>query len=159
MNLRRLIVLAGVMTMAVSAWGQCRDPWVTEEVKRVKRGAPIVGKGETGECNINLYGRHWNSRADLARQVDQTFAIFDKAGLYFQYERILRDRRNGLAGTADPWVGPKAQAPYHDGQYATPGYWRHVPLPNNFVLIKKDPCKRGMSYDGRACVRGGDLDY
>lgn len=159
MNWKRALVLIGVVGMAMSSFAQCRDPWVTEELKRVKRGARIIGSGESGECNINLYGRNWGSRADLTRQVDQTFATFDKAGLSFQSDRILRDARNGRAGTVDPWIGLKSQAPYHDGQYASPGYWRHVPLPNNYVLIKKDPCKRGMSYDGRACVNGGDIDY
>ena len=48
-----------------SSQAQCRDPWVTDNIRAVYGRGPI-GAGESGECNIKLYNNgSWNSKDEL----------------------------------------------------------------------------------------------
>jgi hypothetical protein len=47
----------------------CRDPWINIAIRELKGRAPN-GSGESGECNIQLYGAAWNGYPQLRGFVD-----------------------------------------------------------------------------------------
>lgn len=54
----------------------CRDPWVTKAVSKVTGRTP-KGFGDTGECNIRLYGGgQWGNYQDLVSKVEAAFSSF-----------------------------------------------------------------------------------
>lgn len=60
--------LAGSI-FSVSGWAACADPWVTKAVKQVT-GRDAQGSGNSGQCNISLYGGgHWSNYNDLVGKV------------------------------------------------------------------------------------------
>lgn len=154
MKVKHAILLVGVMTLAGSAFGQCRDPWVTDLVKKVK-GSQAIGKGDGGECNPALYGSRWNSYDQLQSQMKVTFDNLRSAGLQYQSERVVRDLKFHTP-FSDPYIGPRAQAPQKD-QQAGPrgGYFWHIDLPNDHVMValRKCPRSRGSAggHNGSGC--------
>jgi hypothetical protein len=80
-----------------NAPGACTDPWINSAFNEIFTRAP-QGSGDTGECNIDLYGGgSWGSYADLYMKV--------------WFSKIC----------ADPWI---AQAVWDTRQLAIPN---HVP--------------------------------
>lgn len=156
--MRNGILLAAMITLAGSAFGQCRDPWIAEQVRAIK-GRNAIGKGDGGECNYKLYGSNWNDRNQLNNQMAETFRNLQSNGLEFQYEKVMRDLwfHYGVhAYDGQYYVGPKANAPYADGARTAGGtYWWHIPLPNNHVLVVARKCARGYTGTGPGggCVR------
>ena len=107
--------------------GTCRDPWVTELVAQVA-GRPARGEGESGECNINLYGASWSSKDDLRNKVRQTFGAMQAAGVSFETTRgtVFKDvRMNVNIQASSIFVGPRASAP--SGKF-------YVDLPNGYAI-------------------------
>ena len=132
MSPRRLALVAAVVLAALPATaraqtGTCRDPWVTELVKEVARRAPR-GSGDSGECNINLYGASWSSKDDLRAKVRQSFGAMQNAGVSFETTQgtVFKDvRMNVNIQASSVFVGPKGSAP--KGRF-------YVDLPNGYAI-------------------------
>ena len=132
MALRHAVVLAAALAVAAPAAahaqvGVCRDPWVTELVTEVARRAPR-GEGESGECNIKLYGASWGTKDDLRAKVRQTFAAMQNAGVRFETTRgtVFKDvRMNVNIQASSIFVGPRGEAPR--GKF-------YVDLPNGYAI-------------------------
>jgi hypothetical protein len=160
MKLRTVLMLTATILIAGSALGQCRDPWVSEEVKNYKR-SQAIGSGDIAECNYKLYGSNWNSRDQLKAQIAQTFNSLREAGLEFDSVNTMRDLKyhtRVYANAGNSYVGPRASAPYADQSQTKGGtYWWHIPLPNDHVLVVARKCRRGYSSAGpganSGCVR------
>lgn len=157
MKLRNVILSLGVVMMAGSAFGQCRDPWVTEVYKQLK-GRPPIGQGDGGECNPALYGSNWNSQDQLRSQMSATFSSLSEAGLQYKYEKVMSDLKFHTAVQAVAphfYVGPRGRAPYADQAQTNGGtYWWHVPLPNDHVLVVARKCRRGWTSAGPGARSG-----
>jgi hypothetical protein len=142
---------------AMGQAGKCRDPWVTEEVRNYQRRPPI-GSADTAECNPRLYGSNWGSQSQLKGQVAQTFQFLKENGLEWRYEKVIGDLRFHTTIPArenDIYVGPRGQAPWADQQQtAGGGYFWHIPLPNDHVLIVARKCRRGWSSAGPGANSG-----
>lgn len=113
--------------LAQAQVGTCRDPWVTELVKEVT-GRAARGEGESGECNIKLYGASWSSRDDLRAKVSQTFAAMNAAGVSFETTRgtVFKDvRMNVNIQASSVYVGPRGSAPSNKF---------YVDLPNGYAI-------------------------
>jgi hypothetical protein len=130
---RRCIVLAAVVAFALvpaaaeAQTGVCRDPWVTELVKEIARREPR-GSGESGECNVNLYGASWGSKDDLRAKVRQTFNAMRSAGVSFENTKgtVFADvKMNVNIQASSVYVGPRANAPA--GKF-------YVDLPNGYAI-------------------------
>jgi hypothetical protein len=69
-NFIRLFLIGGVgLLCSSSGFAQCTDAWVSEGINTVM-GRPAIGSGNTGECNIYLYGRgSWSSKQDLFNKI------------------------------------------------------------------------------------------
>jgi hypothetical protein len=66
--------LLTLLTPALSASAQCRDPWIAQAYKQAANRAP-VGTGEACECNIHLYNNgSWGNYNDLLGYVKQYLA-------------------------------------------------------------------------------------
>lgn len=118
--------------------GICRDPWVTEVVTEVTGRSP-QGMGETGECNINLYGASWSSKDDLRAKVRFSLAALKRENIEFptQEARSIRDVRTNVTYQASSiYIGPRANAPRKSF---------NLELPNGYV----------MAYDRARCYGGG----
>lgn len=131
MSLRRIALAAAVVVAfpatASAQTGVCRDPWVTELVTEVARRAPR-GSGDSGECNINLYGASWSSRDDLRAKVRQSFSAMQNAGVSFETTQgtVFKDvRMNVNIQASSVFVGPKGNAP--KGKF-------YVDLPNGYAI-------------------------
>ncbi|MFD1469133.1 hypothetical protein ACFQ48_12940 [Hymenobacter caeli] len=76
-----LLVLALLLTGALHAAAQCRDPWVSQAIQQVYGRKP-VGQGEACDCNIRLYNSGaWGSYNELVGYVQQ----LRQSGLQFGY--------------------------------------------------------------------------
>lgn len=120
-------LLAFAPATAQAQVGTCRDPWVTELVKEVT-GRPARGEGESGECNIRLYGASWSSRDDLRAKVRQSFNAMNAAGVSFETTRgtVFKDiRMNVNIQASSIYVGPRGSAPA--GKF-------YVDLPNGYAI-------------------------
>lgn len=165
-------LMVGLFLVAGSAFGQCRDPWVTElvsEYKKANGSYGVIGRADLAECNYVLYGSNWSSRDQLKSQVAQTFQALRDAGLQYKGENLMTDlkfpgsivyaNQTPMAGMgANAYVGPRGNAPagWADQAQTNGGsYWWHVPLPNNHVLIVARKCRRGWTSTGPTggCVR------
>ena len=133
MSLRLAVIAAAALLATVvpatahAQVGVCRDPWVTELVTEVARRAPR-GEGESGECNVKLYGASWSSKDDLRGKVRQTFAAMQSAGVGFETTRgtVFKDiRMNVNIQASSIFVGPKGEAPR--GKF-------YVDLPNGYAI-------------------------
>lgn len=162
----KAILVVGAIMVAGSAFGQCRDPWVTKNVNdylKANKGRTVLGKGDTAECNYVLYGSNWNSEAQLKSQIMATFNALREAGLEYASENTMRDLKyftTVYANAGNAYVGPAGGAPaaWRDQTQTAGGtYWWHVPLPNNHVLVVARKCRRGYSSAGpganSGCVR------
>lgn len=156
MSIKRVVVFVGMVFVASAAFGQCRDPWVTEELKALK--GRIVGSGENGECNINLYGRSWNSRDELRGQIRQAFANLKEARLEFHSENLMNDlmfHGKVYANAGNIYVGPAGNSPYADQAQTKGGtYWWHIPMPKGHVLVVARKCRRGWTSTGGGSTGG-----
>ena len=128
----------------------CRDPWVSQAVKEVQ-GRPAMGQGETGECNIQLYGGRWGSYAELKGYVQQSLASLKAAGLEYDSPPglVLRDLKYFVRmPAAGMYIGPRAAAP--DKPWV-------IDLANGNVLAIDRRCRPGYSAAGpganSGCVR------
>jgi hypothetical protein len=147
MSLRRLALAAAIAVIALPALAQaqagtCRDPWVTELVKEVTRRDPL-GAGESGECNIKLYGASWSSKADLRAKVRQTFSAMENAGVRFEMQNgsVFKDvRMNVNIQSSSVYVGPRANAPQKT---------MYVDLPNGYAIAFNRP--RCFANSNRGC--------
>lgn len=141
--------LAAISGPAAAANGDCRDPWVTEVVTKVKGRAPY-GDGERGECNIRLYGAQWGNKGELESQVRQSFAALEQAGLEWEPNgNVLNDRKFFVRIDArNLWMGPAAEAPKKR--------WM-IQLARGYVLPMERKCAPGWSSAGAGgnsgCIR------
>ncbi|MBC7380101.1 MAG: hypothetical protein H7346_22050 [Burkholderiaceae bacterium] len=146
------LVLIGMIGAVSSAQASCRDPWITELAPQVW-GHPVRGSGETGECNINLYGQRWNSKDQLRGQMQQAKRALDAAGLEFDAANpnIIDDKKYHsrvlLTGNN---IGMKGSMPAKN--------WM-IDLPNGYVFALERRCRPGFSANGPTagggCVKGG----
>ena len=146
------LVLIGLIGAASSAQANCRDPWITELAPQVW-GHPVRGSGESGECNIHLYGQHWSSKDQLRGQMQQAKRALDTAGIEFSPANpsMISDSKYHtqllLSGNN---VGLKGSVPAKN--------WM-IDLPNGYVFAVERRCAPGYSANGPAggngCVRGG----
>ena len=130
---RRRILLAAAVALALAPaaakaqTGVCRDPWVTELVKEVTHREPR-GSGESGECNVKLYGASWGSKDDLRAKVRQTFDAMRAAGVGFENIKgtVFADvKMNVNIQASSIYVGPRSSAPA--GKF-------YVDLPNGYAI-------------------------
>lgn len=165
MKIARRMILCSAFLLAQSVQAQCRDPWVTEEVKAYKQvhglGSMVIGRGETGECNINLYGANWSSREQLREQIRRTYEVMRQNGFRWKSEWIISDLKmfNTLIAPghshykAQAYFGPASAAPRDTsnerGQY---GYWYVYPIANNYVLAFQRRCSRACTPQPTACT-------
>ena len=146
------LVLMGMIGAASSAQAACRDPWITELAPQVW-GHPVRGSGETGECNIHLYGQRWNNKDQLRSQMQQAKRALDTAGVEFDATNpnILADNKyHGRMLLSGNNIGMKGSVPAKN--------WM-IDLPNGYVLAVERRCAPGYSANGPmaggGCVRGG----
>lgn len=132
MSIRRSILAAAVVLAALPAAAQaqsaaCSDSMLTQLVMEVAGRAPH-GAGDAGECNANLYGRHWGSADELRSRVRRAFGAMRIAGVSFEAAEgsAMRDvRMNAEVDSAAMFVGPRSMAP--KGLY-------YVDLPNGYAI-------------------------
>jgi hypothetical protein len=132
MSTRRSILAAAVVLAVLPAAahaqaGVCNDASVTELVTEIARRAPR-GSGDSGECNVNLYGGGWSSETDLRGRVRRAFGAMQIAGLAFDNAdgTVLRDlRTNSQVDASAMFVGPRTMAP--KGVYS-------VNLPGDYTI-------------------------
>jgi hypothetical protein len=128
----------------------CRDPWVSQAVREVAGREPY-GAGETGECNIQLYGARWGSYDELRNYVRQARSSMGAKGLSFRPGgNVISDAPMFSAlVAAGVYVGPRASAP------AKP--WM-IDLPSGNVMALDRKCRPGYTPTGPGnqggCVRG-----
>ena len=141
------LVLIGMVGAASSAQAACRDPWITELAPQIW-SHPVRGSAETGECNINLYGRNWSSKDQLRSQMQQAKRAFDTAGIEFDaanpnvihdiklFSRILLTGNN---------IGLKGSVPAKN--------WM-IDLPNGYVFAIERRCRPGYAAAGGTANSG-----
>ena len=130
--MRRSILAAAVVLLALPAaahaqTGTCSDAELTQLITEVAGRAPH-GAGEIGECNANLYGRHWGSTDELRTRVRRAFGAMRIAGVSFEAAEsgAMTDvRMNAAVDPSDMFVGPRTMAP--KGLY-------YVDLPNGYAI-------------------------
>lgn len=146
------LVLIGMVGAASNAQASCRDPWITELAPQVW-GHPVRGSGDTGECNINLYGHNWNSKDQLRNHMQQAKRALDHAGLEFDSANpnMIHDNKyhNRFMLSGNPF-GTKGSMPAKN--------WM-IDLPNGYVFAVERRCAPGYSANGptagSGCVKGG----
>lgn len=146
------LVLTGMIGVGSNAHAACRDPWITELAPQVW-GHPVRGSGETGECNINLYGHKWSSKDQLRNQMQQAKRALDTAGIEFDAANpnMIHDIKfsTRLLLSGNP-IGTKGSVPAKN--------WM-IDLPNNYVFAVERRCRPGHSANGpiasSGCVKGG----
>lgn len=132
MSMRRFLLAATVALAALPAAahaqaGACSDAAITQLVTEVAGRAPH-GAGESGECNANLYGRHWGSTDELRGRVRRALGAMRIAGVSFENGEgfAMKDvRMNADVEAAAMFVGPRSMAP--KGLY-------YVDLPNGYAI-------------------------
>lgn len=132
MTIRRSLLAAAVAlaTMPAAAHAQsatCSDSTLAEMITEVAGRAPH-GMGDAGECNPNLYGRHWESSNELRGRVRRALGAMQIAGVGFDAaERgAMRDlKMNAEIDPAEMFVGPRTMVP--KGLY-------YVDLPNGYAI-------------------------
>ncbi|MCA8833200.1 hypothetical protein [Hymenobacter pini] len=78
--MKTLLLALLLLTGALAASAQCRDPWITDAYKKVANRVP-VGQGETCECNIKLYNNgSWGNFDELTGFVRQFLASGTRVG-------------------------------------------------------------------------------
>lgn len=142
-NSRSARMAAGIAFAALAA-GQalannpCRDPWISELAPSVW-GHPVRGAGETGECNINLYGRNWGNKDQLRRQMIASRDAFKTAGIEFDASNpnMIRDIKfNSRMLLQGNNAGPRGSVPAKN--------WM-IDLPNGYVFAVDRRCPRGKT--------------
>lgn len=64
-----IALLFGCAIFTTSAGAQCQDPWVSQAINEII-GRTAIGSGQSGECNITLYGGgSWSGYEDLKNKV------------------------------------------------------------------------------------------
>ncbi len=120
--------------------GPCRDPWVSQAVREVA-GREAIGSGETGECNIQLYGARWGSYAELKGYVAQARAALAEAGLeYVDGGRNMYDRTFSRKIAGNAYAGPPANKPNV--------YNWTISLPSGNVMVIYRRCSKGRTPAG-----------
>lgn len=130
--MRRSILAAAVVLLALPAAahaqaGTCSNAELTQMVTEVAGRAPH-GAGESGECNANLYGRHWGSTDELRGRVRRAIGAMRIAGVSFEAAEtgVMKDvRMNAEVDPSAMFVGPRTMAP--KGLY-------YVELPNGYAI-------------------------
>ena len=148
---RKTIFSMGLCLFGASAQvlanNPCRDPWISELAPQVW-SHPVRGSGETGECNINLYGRNWNNKDQLRSHMQAAKRAFDSAGIEFDAAnpQLIHDikyyNRMQLGGNN---IGPKGSVP--------PKNWM-IDLPNGYVFAIERRCRPGYSAAGPTAGSG-----
>ena len=79
-----LLALAMLLTGAISASAQCRDPWLNQAYQQLAGRKP-VGTGDACECNKYLYNNgSWGNYDELSGYVKQLL----QTGLHFGYAPV-----------------------------------------------------------------------
>lgn len=128
--------------------GPCRDPWIGRAVREVL-GREARGSGDTGECDLRLFGGRWGSYEELRAQADTAFRALREAGLEHTSDGgALRDLRSR-----------GAPIPLHAVHIGLPD---RVPrgnttldLARGYVLVLDRRCPAG-SAPGTACTPAAD---
>ena len=134
------LCLLGVTSQVLA--NPCRDPWISELAPQVW-SHPVRGSGETGECNINLYGRNWSNKDQLRSQMQAAKRALDGAGIEFNPANPLSIIDNKFFGgrmlLAGDNIGPKGSVPRRN--------WM-IDLPNGYVFSIDRRCPPGKSPSG-----------
>ena len=146
------LMFVGLVCAVSNANAACRDPWITELAPQVW-GHPVRGSGETGECNIKLYGQNWGNKDQLRNQMQQARRALETAGIEFNAANpnmiidIKYSTRMLLSGDN---VGLKGSMPVKN--------WM-IDLPNGYVFAVERRCRPNYSAAGpganSGCVKGG----
>ena len=148
---RKTVISMGLFLLGASsqvlANNPCRDPWISELAPQVW-GHAVRGSGESGECNINLYGRNWNSKDQLKSQMQVAKRAMDSAGLEFESVNpsIIHDIKyfSRVQIGADS-IGEKGSVPQKN--------WM-IDLPNGYVFGIERRCRPGYSAAGAGASSG-----
>ena len=141
------IVLAALPAAAQAQSAACSDSMLTQLVTEVAGRAPH-GSGDAGECNANLYGRHWGSPDELRNRVRRAFGAMRIAGVSFESAEAnaMRDvRMNAEVDASAMFVGPRSMAPR--GLY-------YVNLPNGYAIAFQRGDRAVAAGAGRAATSG-----
>ncbi|MBC7435725.1 MAG: hypothetical protein H7332_06605 [Bdellovibrionales bacterium] len=114
----------------------CRDPWISELAPSVW-GHPVRGSGETGECNINLYGHSWSNKDQLRRQMQAAQKALTSAGIEFNPANpnmIIDIKYNARMLLEGNNVGLRGSVPNKN--------WM-IDLPNGYVFSVQRRCPPG----------------
>lgn len=150
--MRRSILAAALVLAALPAAARaqstaCSDSMLTQLVTEVAGRAPH-GSGDSGECNANLYGRHWGSSDELRARVRRAFGAMRIAGVSFEGAQgnAMRDvRMNAEVDASAMFVGPRGMAPR--GLY-------YVDLPNGYAIAFQRAERATVAAAGRAAAGG-----
>ena len=148
----RAVLTVGLCLFGASSqvWANnpCRDPWISELAPQVW-GHPVRGAGETGECNIKLYGHDWSNKDQLRSQMQSAKRALDNAGIEFNAAnpKSIIDNRffGGRMLLDDAAIGPKSSAPKRN--------WM-IDLPNGYVLAIERRCRPGYTPAGPTAGSG-----
>ena len=150
--MRRSILAAAVVLLTLPAAahaqaGTCSDAELTQLVTEVAGRAPH-GAGNSGECNANLYGRHWGSTDELRTRVRRAFGAMRIAGVSFEAAEggAMKDvRMNADVDPTAMFVGPRSMAPR--GLY-------YVDLPNRYAIAFQRGERAAIAGLARAATNG-----